>query len=177
MEFAFFASHIMLTRNQKSDIIQNGIEEVGKSKTILFGDFSKVKVSELSSLRRDLKKIGAKFQVIKKRLLRIIFEKAGIDFNPEQFESQVGIVFSDKDISEAAQTVYKFSKTTIGEDKKERFEILGGFEIVSKKFLDAAYVKAVGALPSREVLLGQLLGTILGPAKALLYVLSEKSKK
>lgn len=167
----------MLTKKQKSEVIDRGIIDVGKSKTILFGDFSRVKVSELSNLRRDLRKIGAKFQVIKKRLLRIIFEKAGIDFNPEQFESQVGTIFSDKDISDAAQAAYKFSKTTIGEDKKERFEILGGLEIASKTFLDAAHVKAVGALPPREVLLGQLLGTIIGPTRALLYVLDQKSKQ
>lgn len=167
----------MLTKKQKSEIVERGVKEVQTSKTILFGDFSRVKVSELSVLRSELRKMGARFQVIKKRLLRIIFEKAGVDFNPEQFESQVGTVFSDKDISEAAGVVYKFSRTTLGEDKKERFKILGGLDIQEKKFLDAALVSSVGALPSREVLLGMLLGTIVGPAKSLLYVLSEKSKK
>ncbi|MDP1689479.1 MAG: 50S ribosomal protein L10 [bacterium] len=167
----------MLTKQQKIEKVDAGVKDVKLSKIILFGDFSRVKVSELSVLRSELRKIGAKFQVIKKRLLRIIFEKSGIDFNPEQFDSQVGTVFSDKEIHEAAQIMFKFAKGTVGGDKKERFQILGGLNVAEKKFLDAVFVKAVGALPSREVLLGQLLGTIIGPARALLYVLSEKSKK
>jgi len=167
---------VMLTKSQKVEKVEQGIKDVQGAKVILFGDFSKVKVSELATLRSELRKMGAKFQVIKKRLLRIVFEKSGIDFNPEQFEGQAGTVFSDKDISEAAGVVYKFSRTTLGEDKKPRFQILGGLDVAEKKFLDAAFVNAVGSLPSREVLLGQLLGTLLGPAKSLLYLLQEKSK-
>lgn len=167
----------MLTKKQKIEKVEAGVKDIKASKTILFGDFSGVKVSEISVLRSELRKIGAKFQVIKKRLLRIIFEKSGIKFNPEEFESQVGTVFSDRDITDSAQIIYKFAKGTVGEDKKERFLILGGLDVAGGKFLDAAYVKAVGSLPSREVLLGQLLGTIAGPAKALLYVLSAKSKQ
>lgn len=167
----------MLTKLQKIEKVDAGVKDVKLSKTILFGDFSRVKVSELSVLRSELRKIGAKFQVIKKRLLRIVFEKSGIDFNPEQFDAQVGTVFSDKDIADAAQVIFKFSKTTIGEDKKERFQILGGLNVAEKKFLDAVFVKAVGALPSLEVLRGQLLGTLVGPAKSFLYVLDQKSKQ
>lgn len=167
----------MLTKQQKIQKVEAGIKDVSHSKTIIFGDFSKVKVSEITVLRSELRKIGAKYQVIKKRLLRIIFEKSSIDFNPEQFDSQVGTIFSDKDIADSAQIAFKFSKSTIGEDKKERFKILGGLNIAEKKFYDAIFVQSVGALPSREVLLGQLLGTIVGPAKSLLYVLSEKAKK
>lgn len=167
----------MLTKKQKSEIVKRGVEEVSKSKFIIFGDFTKVKVPELVLLRRELKNIGAKLQVIKKRLLRITLEKAGISFNPEQFETQVGAVFSGKDISEAAGVAYRFSRTTIGEDKKERFHILGGIDVAEKRFLDASFVKTVGSLPTRDVLLGQLLGVIAGPIRSLLYVLSEKSKK
>ena len=167
----------MLTKQQKIEKVEGGVKDVKASKTILFGDFSRVKVSKISVLRSELRKIGAKFQVIKKRLLRIVFEKSGIDFNPEQFDSQVGTIFSDKEIHEAAQIMFKFSKGTVGEDKKERFQILGGLNVSEKKFLDGAFVKAVGSLPSLDVLRGQLLGTLVGPAKSFLYILSEKSKK
>ncbi len=167
----------MLTKSQKINIVEKGGEEIQKSKTLVFGDFSRVTMKELTALRNELRKVGGKFQVIKKRLLRIMFEKAGLGFDPEEFGGQVGTVFSDKDISAVAGTVYKFSKTTLGEDKKERFTILGGFEIADKKFLDAAYIKAVGSLPPREVLLGQLLGTIIGPITSFLYLLSEKAKQ
>ncbi|MBI2035058.1 MAG: 50S ribosomal protein L10 [Candidatus Liptonbacteria bacterium] len=167
----------MLTKAQKVKKVEAGVEDIKRAKTLVFADFSGTKFEELRNLRVDLKAIGAKFQVLKKRLLRIIFEKSGIEFNPEQFESQVGTVFTDKDISEVAGIVYKFAKTTVGENKKERFQILGGFDILAKKFMDAKEVKTIGELPSKEILLGQLLGTIIGPARAFLYVLDQKSKQ
>lgn len=109
--------------------------------------------------------------------MRVMFQRLGIDFTPEQFEAQVGTVLAPKSISDVAGIVYKFSRTTLGADKKERFAILGAFDMAAKKFMDGPEVKMIGQLPPREVLLGQLMGTIAGPMRALLYVLNEKSKK
>lgn len=167
----------MKTKAQKIQAVEEGMDAIKKSETLIFADFSGVSVEELKRLRRALRETGAKFSVMKKRLMRVMFEKLGIDFNPEQFEAQVGTVLSSKSISDVAGTVYKFSRETLNAKKKERFSILGAFDMVGKKFMDGAEVKMIGQLPSREILLGQLMGTIAGPMRAFLYVLSEKSKQ
>ena len=166
----------MKTRAQKQETIEKSMEAIKKSELMLFADFSGVSVSEISRLRKTLRDAGAKFTVIKKKLLRVAFQKLGLDFNPEQFDSQLGTVFSSKDISVIAGPVYRFSRETLGANKKERFKILGAFEVAAKKFLSGEEVKAIGQLPPREVLLGQLMGAISGPMRALLYVLSERGK-
>ncbi|HEY4523493.1 MAG TPA: 50S ribosomal protein L10 [Candidatus Paceibacterota bacterium] len=167
----------MKTKTQKIQAVEEGMEAIKKSETLIFADFSGVSVEELKRLRRALREIGAKFSVMKKRLMRVMFEKLGLDFNPEKFEAQVGTVLSLKGISDVAGVVYKFSRETVGANKKERFAILGAYDMSAKKFMEDSEVKMIGQLPSREVLLGQLLGTIAGPMRAFLYVLNKKSKK
>lgn len=167
----------MKTKAQKIQAVAEGTAAIKKSETLVFADFGGVSVDELKRLRRTLREVGAKFSVMKKRLMRVMFQKLGIDFNPEQFDAQVGTVLSPKSITDVAGIVYKFSRETIGANKKERFVILGAFDMLGKKFMDSVEVKMIGQLPSREVLLGQLIGTIAGPMRAFLYVLGEKSKQ
>ncbi len=166
----------MKTKAQKIEAVAEGMAAIKKSETLVFANFGGVNVEELKKFRRALKETGAKFSIMKKRLMRVMFEKLGIDFNPEQFKAQVGNVLAPKGITDVASIVYKFSRETLGANKKERFAILGAFDMLGKKFMDGAEVKMIGQLPSREVLLGQLMGTIAGPMRAFLYVLSEKSK-
>ena len=140
---------------------------------MLFTDFTGTGVEDMKNLRKTLKEMGAKFKVIKKRLLRIVFEKMGVDFNPEQFDSQVGTIFTQKDIYEIISPVYKFSK----EKEKRGFKILGAYDLAEKKFIDAETVVKIGKLPAREVLLSQLVGVLSAPMRILAYVIQERAKK
>lgn len=167
----------MKTKQQKIQAVTDGMAAIKKSETLIFADFGGVSVSELKRLRRALREIGAKFSVMKKRLMRVMFQKLSIDFNPEQFDAQVGTVLSSKGIADVAGIVYKFGRETMGANKKERFAILGAFDMLGKKFINGAEVKMIGQLPAREILLGQLMGTIAGPMRAFLYLLDQKSKK
>ena len=124
-------------------------------------------------LTKLLKSASDLLLVVKKRLLRIALKNKGIDFNPEQFDSQVGAVFADKDISEVAGPVYKFFK----EVEKKGFKILGAYDLSVNNFFDAETVKKIGQLPSREILLAQLVGMLSAPMKMFLYVLDQKSKQ
>ncbi|MEE8131581.1 MAG: 50S ribosomal protein L10 [Candidatus Paceibacterota bacterium] len=156
----------MLTKKQKAEQVEEGQKLLKENKSLIFVDFSGKGVGDISALRRTLRELGAKFKVIKKRLMRVIFEKQGIDFNPEQFESQLGTVFTDKNISEIAGPVYKSD-----------IKILGGYDLSEKNFIDAEKVNFIGKLPSREILLGQLVGMLSAPIKMFMRVLSEKSKR
>lgn len=162
----------MLTKQQKIEQVEKGQKLFKESHILVFTDFTGTGVEDIKSLRRTLKELGAKFSVIKKKLMRIIFEKMGLDFNPEQFESQVGTISSQKDILEIISPVYKFSR----EKEKQGFKILGAYNLTEKKFIDAETVIRIGKLPTREILLGQLVGVLSAPIRMLMYVLNEKAK-
>ncbi len=163
----------MKTKKQKQTAIEEGKKLLEGNRNMVFVDFTGASVEDLKSLRKTLKEIGAKLKVVKKKLMRILFEKEGIDFNPEQFESQMATIFADKDITEIAGPVYKFAK----DKEKKGFKILGAYDLPAKSFIDGETVTKIGKLPSREILLGQLVGMLASPIRMFLYVLNEKSKQ
>jgi len=160
------------TRVQKTKAIEQGVEDLKKSQTVVIADFAGIPVNDINTLRKTLKAIGAGFTVVKKRLLKLIFEKQGIEFDPKKFAGQTGVVFSPKDLVEIAGAVYNFSK-----DKKDLFKILGGFDVGEKKFISGEDVKRIGQLPSREALLSQFAFMLTVPIKKFLFVLNEKTTR
>jgi large subunit ribosomal protein L10 len=114
-----------------------------------------------------MRKLGGHFDVVKKRLLKLIFSKANVAVDPETFEGQIGTVFSPVDIFTLSGPIYK----------AEGLKVVGGFDIAAGKEVLAADIVAMGKLPSREILLSQVVGTIAAPLTSLLYVLKERSKQ
>lgn len=159
------------TKAQKTNVITKGMEELKNSANLIFADFGGITAQNLRDLRLLLKNAGAKFQVIKKRLLRIILKEKGIDFDPKQFEAQVGTIFIKGDIFEIVGSMYKFAKD------KESFKILGGIDLNKAEQIEIDFIKRIGQLPSREILLGQVLRTMAAPLKAFMWILQERSRK
>jgi len=170
----------MKTRAQKQEELKKGKELLRKSRILIFTDFTKLATEDLRRLRRELKNLGAKFFVIKKRLLAILLKEEGINFDARQFKISLGTIFSSVDLEKIVSPIYKlFSSLEIPEGGEKNMwikKILGGYDIENKNIIDAAEILALGQLPPREVLLTQLLGMIAAPIKSFLYVLSEKSK-
>lgn len=160
-----------ITKKQKTDIIEKGNLDLDKANALIFTDFTGTSVSDLGQLRTDLRESDSKFKVIKKRLLKIVFGSKNIAIDPVEFDGTLGTVFVSGGLSETAGALYRFSKT------HEKFKLLGGYDFAKKELISEADINAIGSLPPRKELLGQLVGTIAGPLRALMYVLSEKSKK
>lgn len=161
----------MKTKKQKIQAVEDAGKVLKTSQTVIFTDFTGISVNEVNNFRKSLAAIGGALSVIKKRLVKIVFEKEKMEFDPKQFAGQTAVVFSPKDIVETANVVYKFSKG------KELFKILGGFDVGDKKFVEGGDVRKLGQLPGREALLGQLAFMLTVPIKKLLFVMNEQSKK
>lgn len=156
------------TKAQKSEVISQSGAELKSATNLIFTDFGGTKTADLRNLRSTLRSLNARMEVIKKRLLRIILKEKGIDFDPKRFESQVGTVFVRGEISEVAGPIYKFSKD------KEGFKILGGIDLAKGENIEAEYLERIGQLPGREVLLGQVLGGMVAPLRAFMWILTQK---
>jgi large subunit ribosomal protein L10 len=170
----------MKTKAQKQEDLKKASELFDKSKTLIFTDFGKIAAEDLRELRRVVKEAGGKMAVVKKRLLNVLFKDKGVDYDARQFEGSVGTIFAEGAIDTIAGTVHKFF-AGLGADQKARLEsekkILGGYDVAAKAAIDRETVVMVGKLPPREVLLGQLLGQMLAPVQAFLYILQQKSEQ
>ena len=161
----------MKTKEQKTRDIERGTRDLKTSKTVLLVDFTGTPTGRLNELRKVVRGTGGVFRVIKKRLLKLVFGKENIDFEPKNFEGQAGVVFSPQEVYETSSLVYKSVKGT------DTFKFLGGFDVSEKKIIESEVIIKLGRLPGREVLLGQLVGMIAAPIKMFMSVLEQKSKQ
>ena len=165
----------MLTKQQKKEIISETVEALKGSHTLVFADHASVDTKSINKLKQELKKSGAKFKVIKKTLLKLALKEAGIDFDPLQFSAQVGTILIPKDLSSVAGVIYKLAKEFA--KAKKNFQVLGGYDVDLKGVITAEQFSVIAKLPSREVLLGQVVGVMSGPIRAFMYIVDQLSKK
>jgi len=158
-----------LTRDQKQNIINDLESKIEKQKSIVFMDFTGVKVKELAKLREALKEGGSEMKVAKKSLMEIALKNKKIELDSKKLDGEVAMVFGYEDEIAPSKLVYAFSK------ENQKAKILGGF--LENKFYEMADVIRLAELPSKEQLLGMLLGTISAPATNLVGVLSGNMRK
>lgn len=170
----------MKTRAQKETELANAREHFEKSEALIFADFTKITAENLRKLRTELKKSGANFLVIKKRILGILLKEKGIDVDLKQFKTSVGTIFSEVDTERIAGPAFKFfsgMEVAEGEAKDVWIKkILAGYNIKGNVAITAEDIVYIGKLPPREVVLAQLLGMLAAPIRSFLYILDEKSK-
>jgi len=160
----------MKNKQQKAQELNEHIDSIKKSNTILFTDYSGVSSEKINSLRKEMRGFKAKFKVARKRLLRIAFEKEGININPENYEGQLGVITAKGELLEVVSPVYKFSKNN------ETFKILGGYDATNKVIISLETINRIATLPSKDVLIGQLVSMITSPIKMFIIVLKERAK-
>jgi len=160
----------MLTRDQKIQITEEFAKKAKDSQSILLVDFTGLKMSEIQSLRRSLRKDGVEMKVIKKTLVQRILKGAGVsDFNIFQYPASVAMVFSPEEGIIVSKNIYDFSK------RSKTLKILGGF--IGKNFIDAEMIVKLAKLPSREVLLSQLVYVLNSLPRILVGVLHGNLRK
>lgn len=160
----------MAIPRSKKEIILGDAEKIASAdKPVFFVDAGGLKAADLNALRKAIKAAGGKFQMIKKRLAKMAFAKAAKDA-PEIFGRKGSLALaSSSDPIATAKTIYQFSK------KNNLLKIVGGF--LDKSYVSAAQIINLAKLPSREVLLGQLVGVIASPIRRFTMVLDANIRK
>ena len=163
-----------LTREQKHNILKDLTDKFSRAKAAILVDFNKLSVSKTMELRRNLKSTDAEYKVVKKTLISRVLRFGHFeDVDLDNFKTQVGIVFSYVDPVVTAQSVWKFSRVSARGGSafggNEVLKILGGF--IGLNWYDRDRIITLAKLPSREILLWQLVRTITAPLSGLVDVL------
>lgn len=158
----------MLTRTQKEKIVEELSEKLSRRKIAIFGDLSGVSVAKSQELRRQLKKDNAELKVAKKTLFDIALEKVGSEFRTKNLKGEVVLAIGYADEAGPAKTLVKFSKTN------ETFKILGA--ILGSAAISEKDVVRLSKLPSKEILLAQLLGVMQSPMQNLARALNGNAR-
>ncbi len=154
----------MITKQQKAEIVEDLVERFNRQKIAIFTDFQGVSVAKFAVLRRLLKKTGAELKVAKKTLFDRALLQAGLTaIKAKELKGEIGIVFAYQDQVEPAKVLMKFAKEN--ETFKVLTALLGGKALIDKQVI------ALAKLPSREILLAQLVGALQGPIRGLAVAL------
>ena len=157
-----------LNRNEKAAVIEGVSAQAAKSQTLAIAEYRGLTVENLNKLRVDARSKGVYLHVLKNTLARRAV--AGTPFEVAS-ESMVGplIYGFSEDAVAAAKVIADFAK---GNDK---LVIKGG--AYAGKALNADGVKALAAIPSKEVLLAQLAGLLKSPISRTARVLAAVAEK
>ena len=124
-------------------------------------DYKGITVAEDTVLRKALREAGIEYIVVKNTLLRRAVDKVGITGVDDHLEGTTAIAISNDDQTAPARILGKFSESCKG----EKFLLKAGY--IGEEVYDEAGVKALSKIPSREVLLAQLVGSLQGPLQKL----------
>ncbi len=145
---------------QKEAILKDTRQRLADVRGIYLADFSGMTVQSLSLLRKRCREQGVQFRVIKNTLLKRAFNERGIKELDEHLVGPTGLVFSPGNEMAPAKILADFAK----EFEKPRLKAA----VVDGRLYDPKAIGLLAALPSREVLLSQLLGTFVAPMTTFL---------
>ena len=157
-----------LNRNEKAAVVADVSTQVARSQTLALAEYRGLSVENLNVLRRQARDKGVYLHVLKNSLARRAV--AGTPFEVAQPTMVGPLIYGfSEDAVAAAKVLADFAK---GNDK---LVVKGG--AYAGKALDANGVKALAAIPSKEVLLAQLLGLMQSPIQRLASVLAAVAEK
>lgn len=154
-----------ITFQKKQELVEDLTSKIKNSKSVIFADFSGLASQAMNDLRSKLRKQNIVFKVIKKTLLKRVLRSIGLDeIANKEIPGQLSIAISVDEVG-AAKAVSSFIK----EAKTDKLSILGG--ILEQKFLTKNEAINLSKVPTKEELLGYLVGTIKSPVSGLVNVL------
>lgn len=172
-----------MKKAEKVIFVENLKTELKDAKSAVLVNYAGLAVKPQQELKKRLSEVGGKMIVVKNTLLSRAADSAGFDsknLTSEILSGQTAIIIATDDPVAPIQVLGKFAK----EFEVPKFKV----GIVEGSFQDAAALAKLSALPGRDALLGQFLGTLMGVEyglvgtlqgnlQKLVYVLGEASKK
>ena len=140
-----------------------------KSSLVILTDYKGLDVAAMNVLRRKLREANTEYQVVKNSLLVRASEGNDVALIKDQFTGPSAIALSHDDPVAPAKVFADFVK----ENKK--FEIKGG--VLNGKIIDPDGIKALSSLPSREVLLAQVLSAMNAVPTSLVTALADVPRR
>lgn len=147
---------------EKARTIEGAKEWYAKSVGLVFTDYRGLKVKQMQELRQNLAAKGGDLHVLKNTLFRVAVGDDIAKLPDELHNGPTAVAFVFENESECAKALFDYAKTN------KNLKIKGGF--FNGQSFDAAGVEKLSKLPPREVLIAQVIGTIVAPLTQLVGV-------
>lgn len=152
------------TRQQKAEIVASLTDRLTRMKGAAFSQASSYTMEDANKLREKAAALGVEVFVAKKTLLTLAAKQAGLEFSKDALEGSILAAVGMNDEVSAAKLLKELSK-----EKKSIMLVAG---ILEGKVISQSEVERLAALPTKEQLLGQLVGTLNAPVSGFVNVLA-----
>lgn len=156
-------------RPEKVAVVEEFTKKVQASKSTLVTGYSGLTVEEVTELRAKLFHAKVEYHVVKNNLARIALNKANVTVLDDLLVGPTAIALAMDDAVAPARVLSKFAKD------HEKLKLKGGF--MDGKLITVQDIKALSNLPSREVLLAKMLGSMKSPISGIVQVLAGPARK
>ena len=153
----------------KQPVVQAIAEDIKDAASVVLVDYRGLTVAEDTALRKQLREAGVIYKVCKNTMMKRAFEGTDFAALDEHLEGPSAIAISKDDATAPARIIAKFAKTA------PKLEMVSG--VVEGNYYDKAGMEALANVPSREELLGKLLGSIQSPITNFARVLNQIAEK
>ena len=155
----------------KKQVVADITEKFKNAQSVVAVHYSGLTVEEATKLRADCRNAGVEYCVLKNTLVRRALNDMGITGWDKELEGPTAFAFGMKDAVAPAKVVCDF----IDKAKNEHLSVKIG--LMGTEIMDQNAVKALAALPSREVLLARLVGSLNSSIAKLVYALDAIRKQ
>jgi len=151
--------------NLKKKEVTDLAEKMKEAKLILLTDYRGINVSDVTSLRTELRNINSEYKVIKNNITKRALAECGFEGLETQLEGPTAVIMTNEDYLEPTKLIYNFTKNN------DYYKIKGG--IIDGKVMTAEEIIALAKLPSRHDLLSMLAGGLLANISKLAIALDQ----
>jgi len=160
-----------MATQQKIDIVEQYTQKFKDAKSIFLADFTGLNVEDTNNLRREFRNAGVEYRIIKNTLAKLSFKNAGIEEMDGFLTGCTAFAIGNDDPVSPVKVIKEYKK----KNKNANLQIKGC--LFEGKVFGAEQSDALAELPTREVLLGQLVGMLQSPMSKLLSVLQATGQK
>jgi large subunit ribosomal protein L10 len=155
---------LAISKQKKVALVAEYVEQLEKGQGIILADYRGLSVNSMGEIRKAMRPVGAKLQVVKNRLLVLALKEVGLSVPGEWLVGPTVVSFCLDEVPPVAKKLIDAAK------EFEKLQIKGG--VLGGSVIGADQVRAIADLPSRETLLAQVLGTINAPAGQVVGVVA-----
>lgn len=154
-----------MNKENKQQLVTEMHDKLQRAKAVFLADFRGMSVGQATTLRDELRKAAVEYKVVKNTLLDLASKGTDKESLSAHYAGPTAIALTYDDPVAAAKVLSKFAK-----EQSIPFTLKAG--VLSGKAISVAEIQALADLPSREVLIAKLLGTLNAPASNFVGVLA-----
>ena len=157
--------HFMAKVEIKKPVVEEISASIKDAQAVVLVNYRGLTVEQDTVLRKELREAGITYKVYKNTMMNFAFQGTDCETLAKHLEGPNAIAISSDDATAPARILAKFAKTA------PALELIAG--VVEGTYYDEKEIKALANVPSREELLGKLLGSIQSPITNFARVLNQ----